>query len=133
MLLPPTNLNVHAHTENTVWFTRLGRGRVDMSSTCSSYSVASTSSDQEIDSDTSGSSDLDDLYNSFDFEDNTTAVATVLQLVSVHLPVNSSVPTSVHKLKKVILECFPDSRTTSYFYCDFCHRPLLSATNLHLG
>ena len=48
-----------------------------MSSTCSSYSVASTSSGQEIDSDTSGSSDLDDLYKSFEFEDNATGMTTV--------------------------------------------------------
>ena len=40
-----------------------------MSLASSSLSLASDSSDHESDTDTSGSSDLDDLYQSFDFED----------------------------------------------------------------
>ena len=55
--------------------------------------------------------------------------AELLQLIAVHLPATATIPTFVHKLKRVFLECFPDSQAISHFYCNFCHRPLPSGSS----
>ena len=44
-----------------------------------------------------------------------------LQLLSVHLPPKSCMPTSVHKLKQVIIEEFPEVTVEEHHYCTFCH------------
>ena len=154
-----------------------------MSSSSSTPSYSSLQSDSS-DFETDDSSDLDDLYQSFDFEEEaaldvpagdgsgsrpaplaaisqlplylasqitalqsyllifqfairhsmtTKSFTELLQLLSVHLPVTATIPKSVHKLKRVFMECFPDSHAISHFYCDCCHRPLSSASSSCLG
>ena len=44
----------------------------------------------------------------------------LLQLISVHVPQGSSLPKSLHTLKRFFIEAFP------HIYCSFCLRPLPS-------
>lgn len=56
------------------------------------------------------------------------AITELLQLLSVHLPVGAAIPKSVHGLKRVFTECFPEVQPIQHFYCDCCQRPMLSAS-----
>ena len=164
-------------------------GLVDMSSfsagpTQSDFSDLELVSESELDYSTESESDLDDLYESFDYEeevplearsdtardgtDSASCLANLasisqcslysgpqittlqsyllifqdairhsltmksftelLQLLSVDLPPTATILRSVHKLKRVFVECFPDSQVNNHFYCDCCHRPLPSAS-----
>ena len=159
------------------------------SSMSSSAEELSESSDAELeietDSDVDG--DLEDLYTSFDFEDdvgsqpgssqtqpetveNPTAHAfpalgvsnsplypsaqlmtfqshllvfqyalchsltkraftELLQLLSVHLPPGARVPKSVHYLKQVLVEAFPEARAEQHAYCSCCQRLIPSGAH----
>lgn len=52
------------------------------------------------------------------------AFGELLCLVAVHLPPNAQVPTSVYKLKKLLLEMYPEVKSVLYQYCTFCHQIL---------
>ena len=61
------------------------------------------------------------------------AFTELLQLLSVHLPPKSCMPTSVHKLKQVIIEEFPEVTVEEHHYCTFCQRLLQSDSQLCQG
>lgn len=136
---------------------------------------SSTSDLSELETDSDAvetDSDLEELYASFDFEDDTSQVSCtqraenprgnpeallypgaqlspiqsrllifqyairhslttkafteLLQLLSVHVPQGASVPKSVHRLKTLFLEAFPEAKANQHFYCSCCQRPIPS-------
>lgn len=56
----------------------------------------------------------------------TKAFTELLQLLSVHVPQGASVPKSVHRLKTLFLEAFPEAKANQHFYCSCCQRPIPS-------
>ena len=57
----------------------------------------------------------------------TKAFTELLQLISVHLPSGTHIPKSVHKLKRFMLQSFPNAEAMQHFYCGCCQRSLQSA------
>ena len=63
----------------------------------------------------------------------TRAFTELLQLLSVHLPQNASIPKSVYSLMRLFVEAFPKAQAVKHFYCSFCLRPLQSSTERCTG
>ena len=56
------------------------------------------------------------------------AFTELLQLLLVHLPPGSKMPKSVHNLKQVFVDAFPESKAKEHIYCSFCQRLMPSGT-----
>ena len=58
------------------------------------------------------------------------AFTELLQLLSVHLPPGAGIPKSVHSLKQVFVEAFPEAKAEQHLYCSCCQRLIpLGATS----
>ena len=51
----------------------------------------------------------------------------LLCLIGSHLPPNAKAATSLHKLKKLFLEIFPEVHTETHYFCANCHQLLVGA------
>lgn len=63
----------------------------------------------------------------------TKAFTELLQLLRVHVPRGSAVPTSVHSLKRTFVQAFPETEAIHHVYCGCCQRHLLMYAALGLG
>ena len=54
------------------------------------------------------------------------AFTELLQLISVHTPKGTAMPSSVLNLKKYFVDAYPSASAVQHAYCSSCHRPLAS-------